>query len=400
MVKFLFFSVALNLGILSQAQSTSIPDANFEQALVNQGIDSDGMINGSILNSDAGSVTTLSIDNANINDLTGIAAFTALTSLSCNENNLTALDVSTNVNLQFLWCARNNLSSLDLSANTNLLNLSASENQLSSLNINGLALLRELYVTDNNLTGINTSTNPALEDYYCSSNQMTSIDIANNPSIQELYIWGNQLNGTLDISSLNQLESTSFFDNSFTGFLVGSNPLLTSLSAANNQLSSIDVSTLTALDEFICQGNQLTYLNVKNGNNVNFTTFNALLNPNLTCIEVDDPAYSTAATATWQKDAAASYSNNCGAVGVSEDNFTTENVRAYPNPSNGIFTVAFQKQGQYRIGVSDALGRTILPLKQSSNIQQQVDLRGYPKGIYFLQVGRGKQMVTTKVALR
>ena len=40
--------------------------------------------------------------------------------------------------------------------------------------------------------------------------------------------------------------------------------------------------------------NQLTTLDVANGNNTNFTTFVATNNPNLTCISVDDPVYSTA----------------------------------------------------------------------------------------------------------
>jgi len=41
-----------------------------------------------------------------------------------------------------------------------------------------------------------------------------------------------------------------------------------------------------------CMHNQLTCLNVKNGNNLNMWEFEASYNPALTCIEVDDPAYS------------------------------------------------------------------------------------------------------------
>jgi hypothetical protein len=43
-----------------------------------------------------------------------------------------------------------------------------------------------------------------------------------------------------------------------------------------------------------CSNNQLTTLNMKNGNNryVNIYTFNASSNPKLTCIQVDDVTYS------------------------------------------------------------------------------------------------------------
>jgi len=72
---------------------------------------------------------------------------------------------------------------------------------------------------------------------------------------------------------------------------------LTVLFCFSNQLTSLDVSQNTALTYFQCHDNQLTCLNIKNGNNINLTlhtgqpSFN--LN-NLTCIEVDNPVYSTA----------------------------------------------------------------------------------------------------------
>ena len=37
----------------------------------------------------------------------------------------------------------------------------------------------------------------------------------------------------------------------------------------------------------------MTCLNLKNGNNTNITDFNSTNNPNLNCIEVDDPTWST-----------------------------------------------------------------------------------------------------------
>jgi len=63
------------------------------------------------------------------------------------------------------------------------------------------------------------------------------------------------------------------------------------------------------LTHFNCFGNQLTCLNVKNGNNSNFISFYPQDNPNLTCIEVDDVAYSNA---NWTNmDAQISFSIDC-----------------------------------------------------------------------------------------
>jgi hypothetical protein len=63
-----------------------------------------------------------------------------------------------------------------------------------------------------------------------------------------------------------------------------------------------------------CASNQLSSLNVKNGNNTAITSFKARTNSNLTCIEVDDAVYSTT---NWTDiDATASFSTNCVATPV------------------------------------------------------------------------------------
>jgi hypothetical protein len=89
------------------------------------------------------------------------------------------------------------------------------------------------------------------------------------------------------------------------------------LDCSNANLTSLDVSNCPALEVLWANDNsQLVSLNVKNGNNVNFgqgyvpiKTTNC---PNLTCIEVDDVAYSTI---NWTEiDVHTAFSNNCGEV--------------------------------------------------------------------------------------
>jgi len=75
----------------------------------------------------------------------------------------------------------------------------------------------------------------------------------------------------------------------------------------------LDLSNNTALADLNCSSNQLlSSLNLKNGNNTDIIVdyLDLTNNPNLSCIQVDDVAYSNA---NWSdnKDATAYYSENC-----------------------------------------------------------------------------------------
>ncbi|WP_457618221.1 thrombospondin type 3 repeat-containing protein [Lutibacter sp.] len=204
----------------------NIPDVNFEQALIDLGFDSDGIINQQILSSDATVVTNLNLYGKNINDLTGIEGFNNLTTLLCGNNNLTYLNISQNTKLVDLQCNTNSLTSLDVS--------------------NNIALTK-LFCAYNQITNLNVTNNILLEQLDCSVNQITSLDITNNS-------------------------------------------LLTVFSCHTN--------------------NPLNSLNIKNGNNTSIITFYANLNPNLTCITVDNVDWSTL---NWTAiDSQTSYSENCG----------------------------------------------------------------------------------------
>ncbi len=93
-------------------QYTSIPDANFEQALLNYGYDF--VIDGFVETSAIDTVTDLYIPNKNIQDLTGIEDFINLKQLFCNDNNLSLLNLISNTELFEVVCANNDLTSLDL----------------------------------------------------------------------------------------------------------------------------------------------------------------------------------------------------------------------------------------------------------------------------------------------
>lgn len=87
------------LSMISYSQTIEIPDQNFEKTLIELEIDSDNIVNGKILISDALKVTFLDVSGKKIKSLKGIEGFTSLTHLDCSNNPITSLDVSQNIGL-------------------------------------------------------------------------------------------------------------------------------------------------------------------------------------------------------------------------------------------------------------------------------------------------------------
>ncbi|MFS4417588.1 gliding motility-associated C-terminal domain-containing protein [Maribacter sp. 2307ULW6-5] len=99
---------------------TPIPDANFEQFLVDQGMDTNG-VNGNILNADAQAVTNLNVTRNDITDFTGLEAFVNIETLNLGTNQFATLPLNGLVALEELEFNQNVvLANLDLSTNTNL----------------------------------------------------------------------------------------------------------------------------------------------------------------------------------------------------------------------------------------------------------------------------------------
>jgi len=135
----------------------NIPDANFKAYLVgNTAINTNGdtEIQVSEATAHGGGIEC---DYMNIADLTGIEAFTALTQLQCNNNQLTTLDVSQNTSLTWLNCY---------------------DNQLTSLNLNGATALEGLYAWNNQLVNLDVSQNTSLISLLCNNNQLISLDLS------------------------------------------------------------------------------------------------------------------------------------------------------------------------------------------------------------------------------
>lgn len=110
--------------ILSNEIYVEIPDEHFESQLIEQGIDSDGVLNQQILKTDAEQVTRLDLNLhshfGEISDLSGIEAFVHLSFLSAVGQQIDEIDLSANTKLDTVFLSRNYLSSIDVSHNPNL----------------------------------------------------------------------------------------------------------------------------------------------------------------------------------------------------------------------------------------------------------------------------------------
>ena len=91
----LSFLLIITLSKVTIAQTTAIPDSNFEQYLIDQGYDS-GIPDGVILTSNVDTIKALYVAGLSITNLIGIEDFTALEVLICANNQLTTVDVTQN----------------------------------------------------------------------------------------------------------------------------------------------------------------------------------------------------------------------------------------------------------------------------------------------------------------
>jgi len=217
---------------------TNFPDANFRTIVEHYDTNKDS----SLSDTEIAAVEEIDCYDKGISNLKGIEYFTALRSLSCGRNQLTALDVSKNTALTYLHCSYNQLTSLDVSKNTALTKLYCYNNQLTSLDVSKNTALTYLDCWGNSLTKLDVSKNTALTYLDCGYNQLTALDVSKNTELTYLSCSYNQLT-TLDVSK---------------------NTALTDLLCHNNQLTTLDVSKNTALTRLRCHNNQLTSLDVSN----------------------------------------------------------------------------------------------------------------------------------------
>jgi len=203
-----YFSLIIICCFLSYtyAQYTTIPDSNFEKALISLGLDS-GYADGKVLTSNISGVTSIDIRPSNpyakIRDLTGIEDFTNLETLICDGNALTTIDLSNNTALKKITCSQNQLTSLNLVGADNLEFINCDLNQLTSLDVSQNLKLDYLKCFSNSLTSLDLSANTKLYYIRCEANPLTSLNVknGNNSLITNFDAAPNPTLGCIDVDN-------------------------------------------------------------------------------------------------------------------------------------------------------------------------------------------------------
>ena len=242
----------INIGNNNNGQ-TYVPDDNFEQKLIDLGLDNtlDNYVNTSsidtlkFLSIPAEPEWTGDFNNPfnylmPINDLTGLEDFISLKYLDCSNNPITSLNqIESLTQLESLSCRNTDITYLNLFDNINLWQVQCSYSPIESINTSGAVNLESLLCYETPLKSLNLSENVELEILDCYNTTLIELDLSNNSQLTYLQM--------------------------FNG-----NPLPT-----------------------YSNGTELTNLNLKNGNNHNLThlrlSSGAILgNINLNCIQVDN----------------------------------------------------------------------------------------------------------------
>ena len=307
-MKLLIF-LFLTLGVITsgRAQFTSIPDAFFELYLVNQGIDTDGVINGQVLTSDISDETELVLAGLQIEDLSGLEDFASLEFLSLAiMPGITSLDISQNGSLGRLSIDGLNLATLDVSHNLDLYRIFLS------------------FFAD-----------PPL-------NMLTILDVSNNLFLDHLNISG--------------------------GFI-------TNIDVSNNTL--IDYLELVHMDD-------LDTVNLKSGNNESIDFLRILDNPNLLCVQVDNPASVIAGIDPpyddWIIENDPLITDDCQ-LGLVEN--LADQIKLYPNPLKEILHIETSGITVKKLSLYDILGRLVL---EKNGQSESLDTTSLQRGWFILKL--------------
>ncbi|MBL7754716.1 MAG: T9SS type A sorting domain-containing protein [Chitinophagaceae bacterium] len=326
----------------SFTQIVSIPDANFKAALlanplVNTNFDTEIQVSEAVAFNGI-----LSFSYNSISDLTGIAAFVNLTGLICIGNQITSLDLSSNLALTSLDCPGNQLTNLNISANTALSKLYCSQNQLTSLDVSANTALTVLICNMNQISSLDVSSNTALTHLNCMVNQITSLNLNNHAALKFLY-------------------------------------------CNNNQLNTLNLNGATALEYLQCSNNDdYTFLNLSGL--ANLSTMNCINSPSLQCIQVSNVAAANA-NSNWTKDATVAYSLNCP---TALSNTESDLFDIYPIPANDKLTITGIEDGD-QLKIFNIFGQVVVKEVNLNEHFKTIGIESLSDGFYTIQVIRNQR---------
>ncbi|MAZ26136.1 MAG: hypothetical protein CL868_03530 [Cytophagaceae bacterium] len=288
-MKHLYLLLTIFVCLSAKAQTTPVPDTNFEQFLIDQGIDTNGL-NGNILDADAQAVTDLNINVNTITDFTGLEAFVNLVTLNAGTNQFATLPLTTLTQLEELTFDDNNiLASLDVSQNVNLriLNIGTTGStgniaSITDLDLSNNTLLEFIYIyafldlvnlTLPQTTTLNEISIIAIDedefDFTAYSN-LETLNLNQNRNTTSILLPAvktnlkfldirNQVVNTIDLDGYVALEEISLSGTEVETLILPSNTVLKKLNVSRHKLPSVyDLSMVSNIESLTINSNLLT----------------------------------------------------------------------------------------------------------------------------------------------
>lgn len=315
----------------------------------------------------------------------------ALSTLACGDNQLATLNIGDNAALALLSCGNNFLTELDVSNNTALNYLSCENNLLTELDLANTPSLINLHCPNNQLTVLDISTTIALTDLHCSENLLTQLDLSNNDALLRLTCGNNQLT-QLDISVAPSLESVSCISNPLQELNVGVHPNLENLNCFDTELTELDLSGTSSLTSMsVATISELTYINLRNGNNNNISLpiafFGSL--PNLETVCLDDAESDLADHIQDGLLHQPTFTEDCESL-MAVPEITAARFFLYPNPVSDVLHIE-SAQAIQSSEVYNSLGQQVLSGKGES-----IDMSALNAGTYFIRISDATGSSLTK----
>ena len=254
---------------------TFLPDDNFEQSLIDAGID-DKLDDYVFTQNISGIVrlgtseSEIKLFNKGIKNLIGLDEFRSLKEFSADLNLIDSVDFSKNLNLENISIYYNDIKSIDISKNENLksLNILGNPIQTSTIDISKNINLEILSVGGRAGTRLINDQGEFIAEIPQTTAKISSLDFSSNSKLTSLKITHSEISD-LETSNYNNLDNILLLDLSF------------------NQLQSLNISRFTVLE-----------------------SLNIVGNSNLDCVEVNQNQLSSIPSA-WIKDSSSEYNIDC-----------------------------------------------------------------------------------------
>ena len=81
---------------------------------------------------------------------------------------------------------------------------------------------------------------------------------------------------------------------------------------------------------------------------------------------------------------------------------TSIEFSVYPNPSNGVFRLNIEEDGDtpYQVQIVDLIGKEMLNQTVKAQEETTFDLSNAPKGVYFIKITQGREQIIKRVVIR